>query len=562
MNINENHEFVERADFLAEDELVKWTVENQFFEGIQQKILEKGAKLIVGPRGTGKTHQFKHAFFTCLHKKENPLAVYVSFGKYYHLEPLLFQSSNAISIFHAWVLSKIIISCYEILKITNKNEIELLYSNELNFDDLSEFVQKAERFKQLQEFEPLIKFLSIQKTIEILEDLAEKLSKKRTILLLDDAALTLTPDYMIEFFDIFRSLKTMHISPKASVYPGTTQYGPRFHVGQDAEEVKAWINVDSQSYKEFMNNILIKRFDKNININEDIIELLQYAAFGIPRAFITLLRDYIKDDGTNIQQKFNNVINNRKKQLEDEYQSLSIKLPQYKSIIGAGLHFFNHVIEDITQANKNENNEKQIHIGILTTEALNHREDRMLKFLIEAGLLYESTPLHDGPDREYIRYIPHFLFLIQNRAFSNTKGFNAKGILENIRKKSNKRPLRRQLKTLLTEEEIADIKLNLPQCKSCGAERLTEEQKFCHQCGSVLIGQSAFEACLKLNIDVLPISDWQKDRIKNETTIKTIEDLVIAQSPVAELKKAKGIGQKRSSKIIYSAQNIVDEFLA
>lgn len=43
--------------------------------------------------------------------------------------------------------------------------------------------------------------------------------RKRAILLLDDAALTLTKEYMIEFFDVFRSLKTISISPKASVYP-------------------------------------------------------------------------------------------------------------------------------------------------------------------------------------------------------------------------------------------------------------------------------------------------------------------------------------------------------
>ena len=57
-DIFDSKEYEERADFIDGEDLEKWTVENNFFRTIHNKIVGRGAKLIVGPRGTGKTHQF------------------------------------------------------------------------------------------------------------------------------------------------------------------------------------------------------------------------------------------------------------------------------------------------------------------------------------------------------------------------------------------------------------------------------------------------------------------------------------------------------------------------
>lgn len=562
LNNTSTKEFEERADFISESDLLNWTVENDFFRSIQKSVIGRGAKLIVGPRGSGKTHQLRYAYSECIKNPDRPLAIYVSFGKYYHLEPLLFNSSNAINIFHAWVLAKILLGCYDVLHALQQSNISLLYSDQLNEAELKSFIEKAERYRDLPEFDELIRFLSIQRTVDIVENLTQKAERKRAILLLDDAALTLTPDYMVEFFDIFRSLKTPHINPKASVYPGTTQYGPRFHVGQDAEEILAWLNVEEESYSSFMDELIEKRF-KDFQIkNTSLIEVLKFASFGIPRAFITLIRSYQNDNGKTVQQKFNNVINNQKDLLEKEYLSLRLKLPQYKSIIKLGLEFFAKVINQLTEANRENQNpdEKRVHVGI-KEDGDTYRADRMIKFLIEAGFLYEWSQIHDGPERSFRRYIPHFLFLIQNRAFSLTRGFNSKEIVTFINRKTNRRPLRTSISSLLGEQ-LNHIKLNLPPCSNCGTERLTEGQKFCHNCGHALVGQSAFEACLKLKIDDLPIPGWQKERIKKETRISTIEDILTSQSPATELKKARGIGNVKSQKIYEIAKKTLEEFLA
>lgn len=557
----DNKEFEERADYIEDSDLINWTVNNEFFQSIQSKLIERGAKLIVGPRGTGKTHQFRHAYINCLKDNEKPLAIYVSFGKYYHLEPLLFKSANAISIFHTWVLSKILIECHEIAIKFNIDFAKLLLVKTIKIDDLKSFIDKAEKNIPLLDSEVVLSEISIQKTIDSIVTLTELLKRKRTILLLDDAALTLTPDYMVEFFDVFRSLKTHYISPKASVYPGTTQYGPRFHVGQDAEEVLAWLNVEDDSYSFFMDNLLEKRFSHLQLSNKEITDILKYSSFGIPRAFITLVRNFQQDRGKTTQQKFNSVITNQRDLLRKEYQSLSLKLPQYTTIIKTGLDFFDNIVSQVVDANKDNPVEKKTQFGILEENDL-HRANRMIKFLVEAGFLYELSPLHDGPERIFQRYIPHYLFLIQARVFSRTKGFNPKDILDFIQKKTEKRPIRKQLKTMLEAHQIEKIKLNLPPCSKCGTERMSEEQKFCHNCGNPLVGQSAFESTLQIKIEELPIPNWQIRNIKEKTNLKTIEDILLSQSPAAELKKARYIGQKRSSQIYEIVKELLDEFLS
>jgi hypothetical protein len=568
--INDRKEFEERADFIDNEDLLLWTVENEHFREIQQQLLAKGAKLLAGPRGSGKTHHMKVAYYRAL--KTETLAIYVSFGKYYHLEPILYKSPRAFHIFHTWILGKILLGCQQL--ITDLNDLEGNRHVDLNivnkFPLLDDFVSQTEKGIINEEHAELIARLTILEVEKTLETLADMLGKKKIILFLDDAALTLTPDYMREFFDVFRSLKSSRISPKASVYPGTTEYSPRFHIGEDAEKVDCWPNVEDRSYSDFMDQFIEKRFPTISNsIPNDIIDLLKYASFGIPRAFINLIRSFEeskKRKGS--QEAFNAVIDEQAALIKAEYRSYSQKRPQYKTIIGTGDDLFEKITDIVTEENrafqKNGRGEKQITIGIQQKQAFIINISRMIKFLIEAGLLFPLSSVKHGSSnkREYERYIPHLLFLIKKRAFSAGRGFNAGQIVEFIRRESAKHPVRRTVDNLLDKNRINNIKLDLPPCTHCGKERLSEDQKFCHHCGRQLVEKSRFEECMKISIDDLPLPEWQKHRLKEQTTLKKIEDIISHSDPGSELQKARQVGPKRSEKIVQIAKKYVEEFLA
>ncbi|MCU0286950.1 MAG: zinc ribbon domain-containing protein, partial [Acidobacteria bacterium] len=542
-----------------------------------QKLFEKGAILLAGPRGAGKTHHMKVAYNKSIRDQAHPLAIYVSFGKYYYLEPLLSKSPSAFRFFHTWVLAKIILGCQQLADLINSNEKSSLEFNIANeFPKLETFVSQVEKGLTYDEHWDLINILTIQKVTKILEMLANKLNRKRVVLLLDDAALTLTTDYMREFFDVFRSLTGTKISPKASVYPGTTEYGPRFHVGHDAVKVDCWFNVEDKSYSEFMDQFIKKRFpDIPNSISRDIINLLKYAAFGIPRVFINLIRDFeqsIKKAKGN-QEIFNRVIEEQANLIKAEYLSLSEKMPQYKRIIYVGDELFEKITTLLIEVNRRYqekgNNKKQIIIGIQEKQNSTTATFRMIKFLIEAGLLYPLPPVKHGSSkpgssepREYDRYIPHLLFLIKKRAFSQDRGFNARQIVDFISRDSTKHSLRRGIDTILDESQIDNIKLDLPPCQKCGAFRFSEEQKFCHKCGQTLLDKSRFEACMKIPIDNVPLPRWIKEGLKADTDIRTLEDILSHSDPGSELQKIGYIGPKRSEKINKIIKEYVEEYLA
>ena len=570
-SIYDEKEFEIRSDYIDDSDLEIWNVNNSHFDLIQRRLLGVGIKLLVGPRGTGKTHQMKIAHLKCIKKASLPLSIFVSFSKYYHLEPFLSKVPNALQIFHTWVLAKIIAGCYSLFSEENFTESEIISSFDplLSLNTMEEFIEKAEKLRATQLVnDPLISFLSISKVVNIIDRLRTHFGRTRAILMLDDAALTFTPEYLIEFFDIVRSVKTKTISPKASVYPGTTQYGPRFHIGQDAEMVQCWLSIEDQTYSSFMDSLIQTRFAHYTQgINEDVLSLLKYASFGVPRAFITLLRNYKDDTEKNALTKFNAVIDRQSKLIESEYLSITEKLQQYKTIINTGNIFFKNIIDSIKEDNKLLQNERNIIIGVPADSISSYKlANRMIRFLIEAGLLYEETPVKHGVQagtgdkREYRRYIPHFVFLFQNRTFSQGHGSSITSILSKIRAKARKHPLRRSISTLLSEQELENLKLDLPACQVCNTPRLSPEQKFCHNCGSVLVNQSAFEICMQISVDNLPLTNWQKEKVKS-VGLLTIGDFLALQDPGTALKKIHRIGEVKSEKIYKEVIKTVDEFL-
>ena len=391
--------------------------------------------------------------------------------------------------------------------------------------------------------------------------------RKFTILLLDDAALTLTPAFLIDFLDVVRSLKSSTIAPKASVYPGTTEYSPRFHAGQDSLPVSVWHPVDSDSYSVIMGGIAGKRVNNLETIPDDVVELLKYAAFGIPRAFLSMVWEYQRRKSRSTQQSIiNSIIQEYLSSRLSEYRSLIKKVPKFQTIILAGEDLLNEMGSFVRDANAKSilNQEKQISIGILKDD-VSPIVKRMLDLLIEAGLVYQQTDVNHGlPARVYHRFVPHTAVLLGIRAFSlGQHGTSPRQIVEVIKYKNVKHPIRKRL-SLLSPARISALKIDLPPCSRCQTPRLSESQKFCHACGSELIDSSAFTECCKANISDVPgLTNWQKQQMTFVLPkFKTIGDYIVKQDPSAELLTIRGIGTKRSTKIIDVLNGFIDEFLS
>lgn len=186
----------------------------------------------------------------------------------------------------------------------------------------------------------------------------------------------------------------------------------------------------------------------------------------------------------------------------------------------------------------------------------------MIKFLVEAGLVYEYPEVKHGEDREYRRYTPHMTELLKGRAFSGrTHGISAASIVEYIERPRSKHPVRRSLTTILSPDQVAKLKFDLPACPECGATRLNETQKFCHECSSPLPQSSTFHRLMALQIDEVSIlTPWARRKLR-EHGIDTIQDLMSMADPGAELRKIRQFGPVRSTKTVIKLEQYVNETL-
>jgi hypothetical protein len=186
-DLDEQKEYEGRADYIDDADLIKWTIENSHFDALQKKLCNREAVLIAGPRGSGKTHHMRYVYAKCLKNQTYPLAIYVTYGKYYHLEPLLYKESNAINLFHAWVLGKLLLGIYQLLKDKGEEDFSVIDDAFGPEQDLAQFVSLLEIGLKDDNHDQWMRKITIQRVANLLESIASKLDRNRVILLMDDA---------------------------------------------------------------------------------------------------------------------------------------------------------------------------------------------------------------------------------------------------------------------------------------------------------------------------------------------------------------------------------------
>lgn len=561
----------QRADYIPIAKLVSETSgRSQLFKTAQKALLNSSLRTIVGPRGCGKTHLMRYAWQQCKDDATKPFAVYASFNRYYRLEPLLVSRASPPHEFHAWALGVIAVAVlYSFEAFSALNNSVHIKDDDLFFVEratLEGLISSLEKNRPLTADQELIADkLSITLIQNLIDTCCNTLGRKRTVLFLDDAALTLTPIYMSEILNILTALKSSTIAPKASVYPGTTEYSSKFHIGQDTMSISVWPSIESEDYAIDMDDIAKNRISDFDQIPNEAIVLIRFAAFGISRAYLTMLFEFKEIRKTmNIQRSVNLVIESHLNARIAEYRSLGQKVPKFTSLIVAGEKVLQGMVSEIKHANDDPSFLQKV-IGI-DSAGISPIVKRMLQLLIEAGLIYDIGEVKHGTQRIYKRYVPHGALLLHNRAIvAGDPGGALKALGEALSKRAKKHPIRRQINKLVADASlIDDLKFSLPPCQKCSSPRLSETQRFCAECGSQLIESSTFEACLNIKIVNVPgLTEWQLDKIKTELPIlKTIRDYLAMQDPVSELFSVYGFGPRRSAKIADILQSFVDDYLS
>jgi hypothetical protein len=133
---------------------------------------------------------------------------------------------------------------------------------------------------------------------------------------------------------------------------------------------------------------------------------------------------------------------------------------------------------------------------------------------------------------------------------------------EALQRKPAKHPVRRKADTLLNADLLKKLKFDLPPCQRCNTSRMSEEQKFCHHCGTKLVEQSTFEQCMNAPLsEVQGLTEFLVERL-NSKNMKTVFDIETLPEPSSDLRNIDKIGRGRTTRIISAVKSHIDEYLS
>ena len=555
--------FIEQAEYIEPNDFVEWSSDHPNEEVILKKLTQSGAKLLTGPRGCGKTTLMLKAYNQLVSSKnKNALPIYVNFKSSLKIEPIYRQKANGGFWFSQWMYLKIYQGLYSVFSDMGipasgfrvcKEEVD----NSIGYLELGEVGRVDEIMQDINVYD-------LEADIEYAAELA---NKKRCVLLLDDAAHAFSHEQQRDFFEFFRKIKSRSISPKAAVYPGVTNFAPTFNVGHDAEEINAWVDPEDEEYFSFMASMLSRRLPEQvygkIKSEDELLKVMCYAAFGIPRTLLNMVRNIYSeeevDHGIEYKASFTkkNILAQVKlsnKSSIDIYLSLQQKIPTYKNYIEAGSSVFSKILDLIKIYNKEKGVERKS-VTIAIKRNLSSDLKKVLGFFQYAGLVSYKGQVSRGEKGVFDLYLINYSSLIENNAVLASKSSKIEDLALSLEIRNAHEFTRTTSETLLPYKD-GEIKLSLPPCQKCGAERTSDEARFCFNCGEPLKAASIYEILVSEDIDVLPLTEKRISAIKGGSNIKKVKDILHDIGHV-ELRSVPQVGQYWASKIYYLAEEYI-----
>ncbi len=406
--------------------------------------------------------------------------------------------------------------------------------------------------------------VSPSELVALVDQWLDSSSLSRCVLLLDDAAHAFSPEQQRDFFEVFASLRSRRISAKAAVYPGITTYSPTFHIGHEAEKLEAWHSPDDESYLATMRSVAKNRLPPDLYARfEDRPELIDYlaiASFGIPRGFLNMLSYVLGVDDDDLsrptRQRADQAISVHADSVRSIFSSLKGKLPRYKRFVDVGIELEGSMARTlrIYNAGKSPGKMKASIVGI--AEPISPEIDRVLAMMEYAGILRKQTSISRGEKGVFRRYTLHYAIVLSENSLALGRSFQLKAAIESLTSAVSHAFARSKTSTLLGQSFLSMCTIDLDPCGSCGAPRISNDAKFCMNCGHELTSRSIYEDLAKTPVDQLPLTQKKIEGLLEHTKIKSIQDVLLDEE-YSEINKVPYVGPRWASRIMNAAQEYV-----
>lgn len=534
-------EYFFRTEDIANEEILKLFVETTRDREVIEALKSRNPIILLGSRGVGKSFLMKVAQAEMLRdfQTEKVLPVYVSFTK-----SSLLQTSTPDQ-FHYWMLARICVSTVRALMKQGLLASVPIGANIISGDHSGLAAAQTKIESIANQFEDswktpdisvdVAKLPDVDRLKELFEDLCDALSIKRFSICIDEAAHIFLPSQQRQFFTLFRDLRSPYLTCNAAVYPGVTSYGDTFQPVHDATVLSVDRDVTQQNYVSNMREIVEKQAEssvlKDIERNGQNFAVLAYAASGNPRILLKTIAKAQKISGKEVNEVIREYYRN---EIWSEHSLLVEKYKSHKEIIDWGRTFIeSDLLPDLRIRNLMSLEQAQKTSCFFWI----HRDApavvmHALKVLSYTGIVIEHSAGIKATRAEIgTRYLVNLGCLF---ALETAPSASAFSIGQN-----------------LDMRKMKEYGANHPSFLSVINVKPTLNDES--------LGRAAFLEQISKSIDVLDISDWQKDVLK-ALRIKTLSDLLNATE--SDLQKAHYVGEVRSRRMRNAAFAAIYEYLS
>ena len=190
---------------------------------------------------------------------------------------------------------------------------------------------------------------TIENLKDALEDLCAELNIVRFALFIDEAAHIFLPEQQLQFFTLFRDMRSHVVTCNAAVYPGVTSFGETFQPAHDASLVYIDRDILQADYVEKMREIVEKQADssvlRDISSHAKNFGILAYAATGNPRLLLKTLERSPKVNAGQVNQTIREFY---RTEIWAEHSQLAEKYSGHRPVIDWGRTFLEvHVLQTL-----------------------------------------------------------------------------------------------------------------------------------------------------------------------------------------------------------------------